>query len=52
MDKLKDLAGKASGGSGNTAGGSAGGNEDYLDKGTCSSIRPLSPCSNLADPFC
>ncbi|KAI4152603.1 MAG: hypothetical protein LQ340_002822 [Diploschistes diacapsis] len=36
MDKLKDLASKASGGSSNTGGPAAAGNqgqEDYLDKG-------------------
>ncbi|KAI4286356.1 MAG: hypothetical protein L6R35_004391 [Caloplaca aegaea] len=37
MDKLKDLAGKASGGSGDknppAASGGGGGQDDYLDKG-------------------
>jgi len=34
MDKLKDLAGKATGGSGSSSGGAGGaGKEDYGDKG-------------------
>ena len=36
MDKIKDLANKAKGATGgSSSGGSAGGKEDYADKGKC-----------------